>query len=172
LRICQISSRSVYFVALCWRNTQIFAVFWSWAFSGVANCQQPEKVEHGAQLQTFPYPTASKSYLSSNAFKTMSGAQSLTFKSVTNKHKQTNIRAGWFLRPDCAPRSEYPQFGMPVERRAQFRVLNVRRFRISERVPFRIYEHAQCRVFTARRIASCVRLSVRHTPVLCQNDGT
>ena len=36
---------------------------------------------------------------------------------------------------------------MPAERRAQFRVSNVHRSRISERTPFRIYEHAQCRVF-------------------------
>ena len=40
-----------------------------------------------------------------------------------------------------------PQFGMPAERRAKFRVLNVPRSRISERAQFRIYEHAQCRVF-------------------------
>jgi len=38
-----------------------------------------------AQLQTFPYPTASKSFLYSNAFMAKSGAQSLTFKSVTDK---------------------------------------------------------------------------------------
>jgi len=43
--------------------------------------------------------------------------------------------------------SECPQVGMPVERRAQFRVPNVPRSRISERAPFRIYEHAQCRCF-------------------------
>ena len=52
-----------------------------------------------------------------------------------------------FLRPDCAPRSECPQFGMPAERRAQFRVPDVPWSRMSERDPFRIYEHAQCRVF-------------------------
>jgi len=52
--------------------------------------RQSEKVEHGAQTQTFPYPTASKSFLCSNAFMATSGAQSLTFKSVTNK--QTNIQ--------------------------------------------------------------------------------
>jgi len=40
-----------------------------------------------------------------------------------------------------------PQFGMPAERRAQLRVPNVPRSRISERAAFRIYEHAQCRVF-------------------------
>jgi len=62
-------------------------------------------------------------------------------------HTSKKWQAGWFLRPDCAPRSECPQFGMPAERRAQFRVPNVPRSRMSERAPFRIYEHAQCRVF-------------------------
>jgi len=41
------------------------------------------KLNTGAQLQTFPYPKASKSFLYSNAFMAKSGAQSLTFKSVT-----------------------------------------------------------------------------------------
>jgi len=43
------------------------------------------KLDTGAQLQTFPYPTASKSFLYSNAFMVKVGAQSLTFKSVTDK---------------------------------------------------------------------------------------
>ena len=34
---CQISSRSVYSVALCWRKTPIFGIFWTSAFSVVAN---------------------------------------------------------------------------------------------------------------------------------------
>jgi len=58
-----------------------------------------------------------------------------------------DTQAGWFLRPDCAPRSECPQFGMPAKRHAQFHVPNVPTSRISERTSFRIYEHAQCRVF-------------------------
>jgi len=40
-----------------------------------------------------------------------------------------------------------PQVRMPAERRAQFRVVNVPRSRISERAPFWIYEHDQCRLF-------------------------
>ena len=49
------------------------------------------KLNTGAQLQTFPYPTVSKSFLYSNAFMAKSGAQTLTFKSVTDKQtdKQT-----------------------------------------------------------------------------------
>jgi len=44
-----------------------------------------KKLNTGAQLQTFPYPTVSKSFLYSNAFMAKSGAQTLTFKSMTNK---------------------------------------------------------------------------------------
>jgi len=49
------------------------------------------KLNTGAQLQTFPYPTASKSFMYSFAFMAKSGAQSLTFKSVTDRQtdKQT-----------------------------------------------------------------------------------
>jgi len=36
---------------------------------------------------------------------------------------------------------------MPAERRAQFRVPNAWRSQISKCAPFRIYEHAQCRLF-------------------------
>ena len=50
------------------------------------------KLDTGAQLQTFPYLTVSKSLLYSNAFMAKSGAQSLTFKSVTDK--QTNGQTG------------------------------------------------------------------------------
>jgi len=49
------------------------------------------KLNMGVQLQAFPYPTASKSFLYSNDFTAKSGAQSLIFKSVTNK--QTNKQA-------------------------------------------------------------------------------
>ena len=82
---CQISSRSVYSIVLWLRKTPILAVFWTSAFSGVANWKLSETVELGTQQQTFPYPTVSKSFLYSHAFMAKSGAQSLTFKSVTNR---------------------------------------------------------------------------------------
>ena len=65
---------------------------WTSAFNGVASWHQSEKVQHNAQLQTFPYPTVLESFLYSNAFMAKSGAQSLTFKSVTDRQteKQTN----------------------------------------------------------------------------------
>jgi len=47
----------------------------------------------GAQVQTFPYPMVSKSFLYSNAFMAKSAAQSLMFKSVTIKqaNKKLNV---------------------------------------------------------------------------------
>jgi len=42
----------------------------------------------GAQLQTFPYPTVSKSFPYSIDFMAKYGAQTSTFKSMTNR--QTN----------------------------------------------------------------------------------
>ena len=65
---CQISSRSVYSVAFWRRKPPNFAVFWTSAFCGVASWWKSEKVEHGAQLQTFPYPMVLKSFLYSKSF--------------------------------------------------------------------------------------------------------
>ena len=69
-------------------KSQFLPFFWTSAYSGVSNWQQSEKLNTGAQLQTFPYQTASKSFLYSNGVTAKSGAQSLTFKSLTNT--QTN----------------------------------------------------------------------------------
>jgi len=55
------------------------------------------KLSTGAQLQTFPYPTASKLFLYSNAFMVKSGAQSLTLKSVTDR--QTDKKLNFFGHP-------------------------------------------------------------------------
>jgi len=51
-----------------------------------------KKLNTIAQPQTFPYPTISKSFLYSNAFMAKSGAQSLMFKSVSDRQtdKQTD----------------------------------------------------------------------------------
>ena len=84
----------------------IFAIFWTSAFSVVANWQQ--KLNTGAQLQTFPYPTASKLFLYSNAFMAKFGAQTLTFKSVTNKqtNRQTDKKTQRFWPPRRRVKSE------------------------------------------------------------------
>jgi len=50
------------------------------------------KLNTGAQLQTFPYPTALKSFLYSNAFMVKSGTQSLTFKSMMDRQTDTDIQ--------------------------------------------------------------------------------
>ena len=59
------------------------------------------KLNTGAQPQTFPYPTASKSFLYSNAFMAKSGARTLTFKSVTNKQTD-KIKNSTFLATPAA----------------------------------------------------------------------
>ena len=84
---CQISSRSVYSVALRWRKSLIFAIFCTLAFSVVADWPQSDKVENGCATTN------------SNAFMAKSGAQSLTLKSVTNKQtdRQTNKKNSTFL---------------------------------------------------------------------------
>ena len=54
---CEMSSRSVYFIVLWRRKTAslpFFAVFRTSAFSGVANWQQSEKVEHGCTSTNLP----------------------------------------------------------------------------------------------------------------------
>ena len=61
------------------KNSNFCRFFWTSAFSVVASWQQSDKVEHGyTTINTFPYPTVSKSFLYFNAF-------TLAFKSVTNK---------------------------------------------------------------------------------------
>jgi len=88
---CQISPRSVYFVAL-WRQKNIFfhilSNFGLWHLVVSPIGSSLRKLNTGAQLQTFPCPMVSKSFLYSNVFMEKSGTQSLTFKSVTKR--QTN----------------------------------------------------------------------------------
>jgi len=63
------------------------------------------KLDTGAELQTFPYPTVSKSCLYSNVFMEKSGTQPLTFKSVTNRQterqrdRQTDKKLNVFGHP-------------------------------------------------------------------------
>ena len=79
------------------------------------------KLNTGAQLQTFPYPTASKSFLYSNAFMAKSGAQSLTLKSVTNKRtekqtdRQTAKNLNVFGRPVGGCNPSPTKLGMVID---------------------------------------------------------
>jgi len=68
----------------------IFAVIWTSTFSDVDSWRQSEKVEHGGTTTNLPYPTASKSFLCSNAFMVTSGEQTLSFKSVTDTKSVTD----------------------------------------------------------------------------------
>jgi len=83
---CEISSRSVYSVVLWQRKTPIFAVFWTSAFSDVANWHQFQKVEHGC---------TTRNLLLSNGIKIVSALQRLLGKigrrisDVQKRDKQT-----------------------------------------------------------------------------------
>jgi len=73
-------------VTLCWQKTPNFCRFFRLRHLVLLPVGSSlGKLNMGAQLQTFPYPTASKSFLYSNAFMAKSGAQSLTFKSMINR---------------------------------------------------------------------------------------
>jgi len=91
--------------SVCEKKTH-FAVFWTSAFSRHLVVSpigsSLRKLNTGAQLQTFPYPTASKSFLYSNAFMAKSGAQSLTFKSVTDKQTNRQTKNSTFLAAPAA----------------------------------------------------------------------
>jgi len=63
------------------------------------------KLSTGAQPQTFPYPTASKSFLYSNAFMAKSDALSLTFKKCD---EQTNKQNSTFLATPVAGEFRVP----------------------------------------------------------------
>ena len=63
------------------------------------------KLNTGAQAQTFPYPTVSKSFLHSDAFMAKSGAQSLTFKKrdeQTDKQINRQTKNSAFLAAPAA----------------------------------------------------------------------
>jgi len=85
-----------------------FAIFWTSGFSDVAIWHQSQKVEHGAQLKTFPYPTTSKSFLYSNAFMAKSGAQTLTFESVMDRQTDSQTKNSTFLATPAAGEIQAP----------------------------------------------------------------
>ena len=77
----------VYSVALWQRKSPIVAVFELRHLVMSTVGGNLSKLNRSAQLQIFPYLTASKPFLYSNAFITKSGEQTLTFKSVTDRQK-------------------------------------------------------------------------------------
>jgi len=73
--MCKILSLSVYSVALWWKNPQILPYFGLLHLVVSPVGGNLRKCNTAAQLQTFPYPTVSKSILYCNAFMPKSGAQ-------------------------------------------------------------------------------------------------
>jgi len=74
------------------KKEQFLPFFCISAFSGVAIWRQSDKVEHGCTPRTFPYPTASKLFLYSNAFVAKSGAQTLD---VQKREGRTKRQTDW-----------------------------------------------------------------------------
>jgi len=94
--MCQILSR-VYSVALCWRKPP-FCGFFGLRHLVVSQIigSSLRKLDMHTQLQTFPYPTVSKSFLYSNAFMAKSGAQT----DVQKRDEQTEkTQRFWPPRP-------------------------------------------------------------------------
>ena len=94
--MCQIFvSIGLFCRPLAAKNPQVLRFFglWHLVLSPIGNSLT--KLNTGAQLQTFPYPRASKSLLYSNAFMAKSSAQTLTFKSVTDKQTDKNTQRFW-----------------------------------------------------------------------------
>ena len=79
---CQNSSQSVFSVALWRRKTTIFAVFGLQHFVVSTVGGNLRKLNTGVQLQTFPCPMVSKSFLYSNAFLAKSCVQKTTKNSM------------------------------------------------------------------------------------------
>ena len=73
------------------------------------------KLNTGAQLQTLPYPTVSKSFLYSNAFMAKSGAQTLTFKSVIDKQTNRQKNSTFLATPAAGEIRAPPKLGMVIE---------------------------------------------------------
>jgi len=103
----QISSRSVYSIALCWRKTPIFAVFWTSAFSLVANWPQSDKVEHRYTTTNLPLSKGIKivsvlQHLHGEIWRTISDVQ----KRDEQTDKQTDKKTQRFWPPRRRVKSE------------------------------------------------------------------
>ena len=87
---CQNVSNGWFYRPLAAKTPPIFAIFGLQHLVMSIVGGNLSKLNTGAQLQTFPYPTVSKSFLYSNVFMVKSGAQTLTFKSVTDRKNVTD----------------------------------------------------------------------------------
>jgi len=87
---CEISSRRFILSPSGGEKNTIFAIFVLWHFVVSPGASNLRTLNTGAQLQTFPYPTASKSFCPPTP-SWRNRAHKLTFKSMTNRQpdKQT-----------------------------------------------------------------------------------
>jgi len=93
--ICEISSRSVYSVALCWRKTPL-PFFCTSAFSFVANWQQSEKVEHGCTTTKVPLLNGIKIV---SVLERHHGEIGRTISDVQRRDGQTDKQKNVFVHP-------------------------------------------------------------------------
>jgi len=98
---CQISSRSVYSVALWRRKTPIFAIFSTSAFSGVASWQQSEKVEHGCTATNLPLSNGIKIV---PVLQRLHGEIGRTISDVQKRDRQTDRQTDKETQRFCPPR--------------------------------------------------------------------
>ena len=104
--MCQISSRSVHSVALCRQKSQFlpyFAIFWTSAFSGVANWQQSDKVEHGCTTTNLPLPNGIKI---ASVLQRLHGEIGRTISDVQKRDEQTDKKTQRFWLPRRRVKSE------------------------------------------------------------------
>ena len=99
--MCQISSRLVYSIALYWRKTPIFQFFWLRHLVVSPIGSSLTKLNMATQLQTFPYPTASMSFLYSrvhNLWRSKARRTNKQTNKQTNRHKTHRFwppQRGW-----------------------------------------------------------------------------
>jgi len=98
----QISSRSHYFLAVWWRKMWNFVILLAPAFCGVVSCRLSENVEHECTTTNLPLSNGIKIVSVLQRLHAKSGAQVLTFKSVTDRRtdRQTEKKLNVFGRPD------------------------------------------------------------------------
>jgi len=85
--MCQISSGSVYSVALWRHKNPIFAILWTSAFSDVTSWRQSEKVEHGCTTTNLSISNGIKIV---SVLQCLHGEVGRTNSDVQKRDKQTN----------------------------------------------------------------------------------
>ena len=95
---CQISSRSVYSVALCWRKNPIFAAFWTSAFTGVAIGSSLRKVNTVHNYKPYPIQGHQNRFCTPTS-SWRNRAHNLWHSKVWRTDRQTDKKLNVFGRP-------------------------------------------------------------------------